>query len=525
MELGEKVYYFYVYPEEGVIYFLDVTTESSLKKKIERNQLVLGAISVDNYDDVTENMSEKDISIMNSYVTSIITDWFKERQVFIKRINSEKFYFVGNFDQLSDMMKGNFDLLDQFRKKMSEKNARLTLSIGVGYGMGDAENINVVSNNNLEIALVRGGDQAVVKSERETEKPRYFGGKTASVVKRTRVRTRAMSTALKSIIQDAEDVYIMGHRTPDMDAIGSAFGLAYFTRNLSKKARVILDKTQFIPDVERTYQELKQYPELFNSIISPEEVMKEKKDNSLLILVDHNNPHLTISEKVYLSFDKVVVIDHHRRSDDFPSNPLLSYIESSASSASEIVTELIQYQNSRKNRLSKSEATLLLAGIVVDTRSFQARTTSRTYDSASYLKTFGADNAKVQNILASDLTSYLEMNELISSSEYVTEDIIVAYGQSNRIYGSVTTAKAADTILSMSGVNASFVISKRNDGKIGISARSKGSINVQLIMEELGGGGHFNNAAVQLPNQPIESVKDKLIATIQENINELYDKE
>ncbi|MDR0922515.1 MAG: DHH family phosphoesterase [Lactobacillales bacterium] len=522
--LGEKQYYFYVYPNDGLIYFVDVTSEQSLKAKLQRQQLAIGTLSVDNYDDVTENMDEKEISILNSLITSLVTDWLREQEVYSRRLNSEKFFFVTNYGRLKSMMSNKFDLLDTFRTKMSENETPVTLSIGIAYGMSAAEVIGKVANNNLEIALVRGGDQVVVKEDVETSKPVYFGGKSASVVKRTRVRTRAMATALKGIIQDTEDVYVMGHRFPDMDAIGSAFGVAYLARQYGKTAYVVIDNRQLIPDVEKCLTELKNYPDLQEYILTPIEVLKRDQENSLLVMVDHSKPSLTMSQEVYERFDKVVVIDHHRRGDEFPANPLLSYIESGASSASELVTELIQYQDVTKNRLSKMEATLLLSGIVVDTKSFQMRTTSRTFDTASFLRSRGADSDMVQSLLSSDLNSYMEMNGLIGQSEYVTEDMVVAAAVDGKQYNSVTAAKAADTILSMSGIHASFVVTERTDGLIGISARSKGRINVQTIMEQMGGGGHFNNAAVQLKETTVAEVKKKLLTVIQQNINEIYER-
>ena len=242
-------------------------------------------------------------------------------------------------------------------------------------------------------------------------------------------------------------------------------------------------------------------------------------------MVDYHKPSLSISQSLYEQFDKIVIIDHHRRGEEFPSKPLLTYIESSASSASELVTELIQYQSSRANRLDRFEATLLLAGMTVDTNSFNVRTTARTFDVASYLKACGADASLVQYLLSSDLETYLEISDLIAQSEYVTSDIVVATGTDEKEYNSVIAAKTADTLLSMININGAFVITKRTDGLVGISARSTGTINVQLIMESLGGGGHFTNAATQLENVTVEETKQRLLAVINENMNQLYDKE
>jgi c-di-AMP phosphodiesterase-like protein len=406
-----------------------------------------------------------------------------------------------------------------------ESETPFTLSIGISYGIGNTANTGDVAINNLDVALVRGGDQVVVKEDTESAKPIYFGGKTASVVKRTRVRTRAMATALKGIMQESDQIFVMGHKMMDMDAFGSAIGVAYLGRNLGKPAYVIYDENQELKDVGRAKELLNDSPQIFESLISPELANQKITENSLLVMVDHSKPSLTLNEKVFQAFSKVVIIDHHRRGDEFPKNPLLSYIESGASSASELVTELIQFQSRSELRLSRLESTILLAGIVVDTKNFMVRATSRTFDVASFLKSMGADTNQVQNLLANDLDNFLEINELISTAKFIRPDTVISCGDDSKIYNSVTTAKAADTLLSMSGISASFVITRRDQNTVGISARSQGSINVQLIMEAIGGGGHFNNAAVQCTDQTVESVRNQLEEIIEEKAIEIYGNE
>lgn len=524
MTIGEKQYYFYLFKSDGLIYFIDITNEQSMQQEVKNRQLVIGTISIDNYDDITENMDEKEVSILNSLTTTVISDWMRSQEVFGRRINRERYFFVTRYSSLEKMIETKFDIIDSFRKRMIENDTPLTLSLGIGYGMSEALEVGLVANNNLEIALVRGGDQVVVKEDIETSKPQYFGGKSASVVKRTRVRTRAMATALKGIMNDVDEVYIMGHRFPDMDAIGAAFGVLHLAKYFQKNAYVVLDDSQYITDVERSLEEIKQIPEMYDSIVSPDYVKMKRQKNSLLIMVDYNKPSLSISKDVYELFEKIVIIDHHRRSDDFPKNPLLSYIESGASSASELITELIQYQQyNHQVRLSRTEATLLMAGIVVDTKNFQVQTTSRTFDTASFLRSKGADSSKVQLLLSSDLSSYMDMNELISNNEFITETVLVACGSDDKVYDSVTLAKAADTILSFSGIEASFVIGKFKDGKVAISARSKQTMNVQTIMEKLGGGGHFNNAAMQRKDTSIQAMRNELIAVIHDDMSVIYE--
>ncbi len=510
---------------KGVVYFIDVTQNQLLKIHQVNSQPIIGILSIDNYADTVDKLDEKEVSYLNSFITTLISDWMNEYHVFFKRINSERFFFFGQMSDLKKMMDKKFDLLDRLRAEAERQNHPLTLSMGIAYGQQTLEEIGSEAQNNLDIALVRGGDQVVVKEVREGAKPTYYGGKSATTIKRTRVRSRAMSTALRKIFDETGDVFIMGHRFPDMDAIGSAVGVSCLARFNQKKAYIVIDEKEIIPDVERCLTEIHKEPELEMQLITPERAMELKKDKDLLVMVDYHKPSLSISQSLYEQFDKIVIIDHHRRGEEFPSKPLLTYIESSASSASELVTELIQYQSSRTNRISRLEATLLLAGMTVDTNNFNVRTTARTFDVASYLKTCSADASLVQYLLSSDLATYLEISHLIAHNEQVTEDIVVAAGTDEKEYNSVIAAKTADTLLSMVNINGAFVITKRTDGLVGISARSTGTINVQLIMESLGGGGHFTNAATQLENVTVEEAKQQLLAAIQENMNQLYKKE
>lgn len=523
--IDENTYRFSVNKEQHTITFEDITKESNLYQEKVEMQTAIGIVSVDNYDDVTDTMDEKEISYLNSFITTMVSDWMDQYKVFYKRINAERYFFIAQWEDIQKMMDEKFSILDTIRKESANHEVAITLSMGIVYGGPTLDQTGTTAQTNLDTALVRGGDQVVVKEAKDEAKPLFFGGKTAVTTKRSQVRSRAMSMAIKGIIAESADIYIMGHRYPDMDALGSAFGVARLASFNNRKAWIVLDENEIIPDVKRVLEAIKEYPELEERIISPKEAMKRKKESSLLVMVDYHKPSLSISQELYERFDKVVIIDHHRRGDEFPAKPLLSYIESSASSASELVTELIEYQSNSANKLQAFEATMMLAGIVVDTKSFNTRTTARTFDVASYLRTCGADSSLVQYLLSSDLTSYLEMNNLISKSEYVTKDTVVVAGSEDKEYDSVTAAKTADTLLSMAGINAAFVITKRTDQQIGISARSNGSINVQIIMENLGGGGHFTNAAVQLSNVTVAEVKEQLLDVIRQNINEMYEQE
>lgn len=519
-KIDNILYHFDLNLEKRVVYLIDVTKEYTLENKEKQQQAVVGILSVDNYDDVIDRRDDKEVSNLNSFITTIISDWMDSYRIFYKRVNAERFFLFGRYDDLEKMIENNFDLLEHIRVSAEKQDMLITISMGISYGTESLEVIGDEAQNNLDIALVRGGDQVVVKNAAEGKKPVFYGGNSASAAKRTRVRSRAMSTALKNVFNQTGNVFVMGHRFPDMDAIGSAFGVACLARYHDKKVRIVINEEETIPDVERCLEEIHQNGELENLLISPEAAKKQRKAGDLLVMVDYHRPSLSIDQELYEQFENIVIIDHHRRGDEFPDNSLLTYIESSASSASELVTELIQFESNEQQKMSKMEATLLLAGITVDTKNFAVRTTARTFDVASYLKTCGADASLVQYLLSTDIQSYLEISKLVGESDYVRDDIVVATGTEDQKYDSVTAAKTADTLLSMVDINAAFVIIKRTDGVIAISARSSGTINVQRVMEVLGGGGHFTNAATQLENSTIAEAKQRLLEAINKQLTE-----
>lgn len=480
----------------------------------------IGLISIDNYDDLIDKKDDKQISYLNSLITTLISDWASENKIFYKKIHSERFIFVAKIKDIEQMRENGFEFLKHVKAIATKNDLGLTLSMGISYGDETAEKIGEIAQNNLDIALVRGGDQVVLKEASENAKPQFFGGNTDGTPKRTRVRSRAMSTALKKIFTENKKIFIMGHRFPDMDALGAAFGVAYLAKSNDCESYIILNPKEIMADIERSMEELKKYPELENLVITSQEALDLLDKDSVLVMVDYHKPSLSISQEVYDAFEKIVIIDHHRRGDEFPEKPLLTYIESTASSASELVAELIQYQSNMRLNITKFIPTVLLAGIYVDTKSFVVRTTGRTFDIAAYLRNKGADTALIQYLLSTDIESYLLISELVSKTKYFQPDIVVSTANKSHIYDSVTAAKAADTLLSMNGIHASFVITKQPNDIIGISARSSGKINVQTIMEALGGGGHFTNAATQIHGESLENVRKMLFNELSKLENE-----
>ncbi|MFI3632668.1 GGDEF domain-containing protein [Streptococcus parauberis] len=516
-EISGNRYSSYIDEANGIFYFFDVyvgnrqTVDSSMLRP------VVGIISIDNYDDITDNLTDADVSAINSFVANFIADFMESKHIFYRRVNMDRYYFFTDFHTLKDLMDDKFAFLEGFRTQAQEKQLRLTLSMGISYGLKNHNEIGQVALENLNIALVRGGDQVVIRENDENKNPVYFGGGSVSTVKRSRTRTRAMMTAISDRIKVVDNIFIMGHKKLDMDALGSAVGMQFFASNIIENSYVVYDPDELGPDIERAIERLQADGK--TRLISVHHAMRLVTSKSILVLVDHSKISLTLSEEFYKMFKDVIIVDHHRRDDDFPENAILTFIESGASSAAELVTELIQFQNSKK-RLTKIQASILMAGIMLDTKNFSTRVTSRTFDVASYLRNKGSDSVEIQQISATDFDEYRQINEIILRANRLHDTIMVATGLDNSLYTNVIASKAADTMLLMAGVEASFAIVKTKQNKVIISARSRSKINVQRIMEKLGGGGHFNLAACQIDNDSLLDVKEMLIETIENTMKE-----
>ncbi|MEW9111517.1 MAG: DHH family phosphoesterase [Cytobacillus gottheilii] len=494
-------------PEERLLYFFDVTEQTEIEKMYEAERTVIAIIFLDNYDDLTQAMDDPTRSSINNLVTSILNHWATENGVFLKRVSSERFIAVFNENILRLLEKGKFTILDEVRETTAKQNVPLTLSIGVGTGVSSLPELGTLAQSSLDLALGRGGDQAAIKQP--NGKVKFFGGKTNPIEKRTRVRARVISHALKELIAESDKVIIMGHKRPDMDAIGAAIGIQKVAQMNQREGYIVMNAQEIDMSVRRLMGEIEKNEALFSKFITPEQAMEMATDDTLLVVVDTHKPSLVIEEKLLAKIDHVVVIDHHRRGEEFIANPLLVYMEPYASSTAELVTELLEYQP-KNSKIEMLEATALLAGIIVDTKSFSLRTGSRTFDAASYLRALGADTVLVQKFLKEDVDTYIKRAKLIETVSFYRDGLAIAKGDPNQEFDQVLIAQAADTLLTMDGVIASFVISYRSDHIIGVSARSLGDVNVQVIMENLEGGGHLTNAATQLQDISIDDVEIKL---------------
>ncbi|HDX9578777.1 TPA: DHH family phosphoesterase [Bacillus pseudomycoides] len=513
VSLNNRKFRVFARKEEKLIYFFDVTEQTEIEKMYEDQRTVLAVIYLDNYDEVTQGLDDQLRTNITSHVTSLLNEWAVKHGSYLKRASSERYFVVLNESILTQMEKGKFDILDQVREETSKRNIPLTLSIGVGSGDLSLVELGSMAQSGLDLALGRGGDQVAIKQA--TGKVKFYGGKTNPVEKRTRVRARVISHALKDLVLESSNIIIMGHRAPDMDAIGAAIGILKVAQLNEREGYIVLDENDSDKGIKRLMDEVKQHEELWSRFITPQQALEFANDDSLLVVVDTHKPSMVMEKKLLDKIENVVVIDHHRRGEDFIEDPLLVYMEPYASSTAELVTELLEYQPKRL-KMNMLEATALLAGIIVDTKSFTFRTGARTFDAASYLRSHGADTILVQKLLKEDMDHYLQIAKTIRNAYIYKNGIAIAKVDGEGFYDQVLIAQSADTLLTMTGVIASFVIAQRSESVIGISGRSLGEVNVQLIMENLGGGGHLTNAATQIQDIAIDEAEENLQSVINE---------
>ncbi|OEF99668.1 hypothetical protein BHF71_07875 [Vulcanibacillus modesticaldus] len=503
IEHNFKIYNVDIHSKERLLYLTDITEYNYLLDQYEKEKTVFGIIHLDNLDEVSQGLDELSRSLLLTDVTSAISDWANALGIYLKRYAADKFLMITNQTVLEQLENSRFDILDIVREMTTDNKIPLTLSIGIGAMADSFIELGEMAQSSLDIALGRGGDQAAVKVG---ERLSFYGGKSNAVEKRTRVRARVISHALRDLIKESDLVLIMGHKSPDMDAIGASIGILKAVLVNEKEGYIILDEPN--PMIQKLLDEVDKHEELSKYFVLPDKAIVNVSSKTLLIMVDTHKPSLTIEPKLVDVIERVVVIDHHRRGEEFVNDPVLIYMEPYASSTSELVTELLQYQ-SDKLEMDPLEATALLAGIVVDTKSFAFRTGYRTFEAASFLRIKGADPTLVQKLLKVDIEQYVKRTELVKKAKIIFDHIAIAVADEK--LDQILIAQTADTLLNMSGVFASFVISIRHDGLVSISARSLGQINVQVIMERMGGGGHLTNAAVQLEGVTLEEAEERLI--------------
>lgn len=516
LHVGEKNFRVQHEPNERLLYFFNVTEEQEIKELFERDKTVIGFIFLDNYDEVTQGMEDQLRSKLLTRVTESLNRWSQENDILLRRTASDRFIAIFNEETLEALEEDRFTVLDEVREATAQERVALTLSFGIGSGESSLRELGSLAQSSLDLALGRGGDQVAIKQK--NGKVRFYGGKSNAVEKRTRVRARVISHTIRDLIFESDKVLIMGHKNPDMDSIGASIGMLKIAEANGKTGFIVVDPEDMNPSVHKLVEEIQSHDPLWSSFITPQEAIEEITEDTLLIVVDTHRPSLVVEPKLLNRTDRIIVIDHHRRGEEFIQDAVLVYMEPYASSTAELVTELLEYQPNHP-KLNVLESTALLSGIIVDTKSFAIRTGSRTFDAASYLKSKGADTILVQKFMKEDISQYVKRSKLVENAYIYKGGIAISNGGVEQNYDQLLIAQTADTLLTMNGVVASFVISMLDDGRVSISARSLGEVNVQLIMEKMGGGGHLTNAATQLENMELDEAEDLLKEKIDEYID------
>ena len=490
----------------GVLYWLDVTDHVIMERKYKDTRPVVAVMMLDNYDELFKNVTETAKSAVLAAVDSIVMEWSKGAGGYLSRYDRDRYIFIFEESYMPGILADKFTVLDRVREITGPGGIPATMSIGIGRGAANLEEGFQFALLGIDMALSRGGDQAVIKNNQNFE---FYGGHSVAVERRTKVKSRVMANALKELIADSSNIIITGHKHADLDCIGAAVGICCIARKLGKSAYVVVNKDTNVamPMVNR----LKELPEYERTFISANDAMLVADGKTLLVVVDTNRPDQVEAFDLMLSCNRIAVVDHHRRAAEYISNAALNFHEPYASSASELSTELLQYLVETSDLL-KTEAEAMLSGIVLDTKNFTMRTGSRTFESAAFLRKAGSDTTEVKRLFQSDLPSTVAKYSIIRNAKIYREGIAIAVMETKE--DRIIAAQAADELLNISGIHTSFVI-YGEDGGVNISARSIGDVNVQFVLEKLGGGGNRSMAGAQMKGKTTDEVLSELHGAIE----------
>lgn len=498
----------------ATVYFLDETNYVKLLEEYTNSRTCIGIIVLDNYEELMQRVTEEEKLKITSNAEKNIYSWVNKYDGLL--VKAERDTYVCIFDQLNleKIKEDKFEILDEIKEIKTQDNIQLTLSIAISENeKTNSEEYKSVKAV-IDIALGRGGDQAIIK---QNGKYYFFGGRTQEVEKRTRVKARIVAQALEELMNSASNVIIMGHTNSDIDAMGSGMGVYRIAKTIGKDAYIVNETNG--TSLDNFINDLKDIEEYNDVIIDKAEALNKISADSLLVVVDTDKKNYVEAPELLDKTDKIVVIDHHRRGTDYIENAILTFHEVYASSACELVTELVEYAE-KTVKLTKFEVEALYAGIMMDTKNFTFKTGVRTFEAAAFLRKCGVDIIKVKKWFQSDLETYNKISEIVAKSEIIDDTIAISIYDKEDSDANITCAKAADELLTISNITASFVIGKMGD-KIYISGRSIGDINVQLILEKLGGGGHITVAGAQVEGMTQEEVKQELINRINEYFTEI----
>ncbi len=487
-------------------YWLDVTDLADTRDIYKATRPVLALLLLDNYEDAIKSQDENIRSAMLSDISQRMSRWAGETHGVFCRLDRDRYLFLFEEQYLADYKEDKFSLLDSVREVVTPAGIPATLTIGIGVDGDTFEELYRFANLSVEMALSRGGDQAVIKNRFTFE---FFGGRSKEAERRTKVKSRVMASAMGELVADASCVMVMGHKAPDFDAVGAAVGVCAIARMKNVPHYIVRDHVPTPAD--DLYQRVAKMPQYEGVFLDSQEAMLRADSRSLLVVVDTNRPEQVQSRELLDSCNKVAVIDHHRRAATYIEGADLNFHEPYASSASELVTELIGYLMESSDLLP-GEAEALMAGLMLDTKNFTMRTGGRTFEAAAMLRRAGGDTGEVRKLFQTNLSDAVAKYGIIQNAKMYHEDIAIAV--SDHSVGRVTAAKAADELLNIAGIGASFVLYPDNEGRVIVSARSIGSTNVQVIVEALGGGGNAGAAGAQIPGKTVDQVLDELHAAL-----------
>ena len=513
-EMGGRFYQIYgaasrvsgrAHTELITAYFMDITEREHLRAVYDATRLVVSILVLDNYEEIIKAGGEASKSAVLAQVDELLNDWVKNTGGLLRKFDRDRYLLVCDEQCFQKILEEKFSILEIIHKVVSEDGVTATLSIGTGRECETYDESYNWAAKSIEMALSRGGDQAVVKDSLDFQ---FYGGRAQSTQKRTKVKSRVMANALGELIADASEVYVMGHENADMDAIGAAAGICCAARKRGKKYRIVVDLEN--NSAAALIRKLTGQPEYEGVFISGSDAFLHARPGALLVIVDTNRPDMVESQQLLDSCNRVAVIDHHRRASNYIESAALNFHEPYASSAAELVTELLQYMVEPSDIL-RVELEGLLAGIMLDTKNFMMRTGGRTFEAAAFLRRTGADPVEVRRFFQSDLESFIQRNDIIRGAKIYHDDMALAVARES--VARVTAAKAADELITLRGIQASIVIYKAGDG-VGLSGRSLGEINMQFILERLGGGGNATTAGGYVPDTDVDTVYRRVTEAI-----------
>ena len=514
VELGERRFQVFgqmarMTSENGYMattYWVDVTELSNIRDVYQATRPVVAVLLLDNYEDAIKSLDESSRSLVLSEITRKFGQWSQDAKGVFCRLERDRYLFIFEQQYLDEFRAEKFALLDQVRAIETPNHIPVTLSIGIGMDGDTLADLYQFANLSVEMALSRGGDQVVLKNRFTFE---FFGGRAKETEKRTKVKSRVMASALGELVADASCLFVMGHKVPDMDAVGAAIGVCAIARKKGVPAYIIRDEKD--TPAEDLYQRVERMEEYKGRYLDTQEALLRADSRSLLVVVDTNRPEQVQSKEMLASCNKVAVIDHHRRAATYIEGAAFNFHEPYASSASELVTELISYLMDPADLL-KGEAEALMAGLMLDTKNFTMRTGARTFEAAAFLRQAGGDIGEVKKLFQNDLSDTIAKYGIIQNARMYRQDIAIA--PVDHTVNRVTAAQAADELLNIEGINTSFVLYPDSKGQVILSARSLNETNVQVIVEALGGGGNGSAAGAQITGKTVEEVYRQLLAAI-----------